>query len=50
VTPADLPLTTTVVIDVPTATTGQCAAQTFTGPKPIPGCAFNKKSTALRCK
>jgi YVTN family beta-propeller protein len=50
VTPADLPLTATVVIDVPMATTGQCAAETFTGPKPIPACAFNKKQTALRCK
>jgi hypothetical protein len=49
-TPADLPLTATLVIDVPTATGGQCAAQTFTGPKPVPVCAFNKKSTALRCK
>jgi hypothetical protein len=49
-TPADLPITMTVVIDVPNATTGQCAAQTFTGPKPVPACAFNKKGTTLRCK
>jgi hypothetical protein len=50
VTPADLPLSATVVIDVPTATGGQCAAETFTGPKPAPVCAFNKKGTTVRCK
>jgi hypothetical protein len=50
VTPADLPLTATVIIEVPMATAGQCAAQTFTGPLPTPLCAFNKKSTAVRCK
>ncbi len=50
VTPADLPLTATVVIDVPMATAGQCAEQKFTGPLPTPLCAFNKKGTAVRCK
>jgi hypothetical protein len=50
VAPTDLPLTATIVFDVPTADGGQCAAQTFTGPVPVPVCAFNKKSTALRCK
>jgi hypothetical protein len=48
--PADLPLTATVVIDAPLATTGQCTARSFTGPKPVPVCAFNKKATAVRCK
>ena len=50
VAPASLPLTATLVVDSPTAMTGQCAAQTFTGPAPTPLCAFNKKGTALRCK
>jgi YVTN family beta-propeller protein len=50
VSPSALPLTATLVIDSPTATTGQCAAQSFTGPAPTPLCAFNKKGTALRCK
>ena len=49
-TPIDLPVTATVVIDVPTATTGQCAAQTYTGPAPTPTCTFNKKLTAMKCK
>jgi protocatechuate 3,4-dioxygenase beta subunit len=50
VAPTDLPVTATVVIDAPTATTGQCAAQTYTGPAPTPTCTFNKKLTSMKCK
>ena len=48
-TSTDLPLTATVIIEVPMATAGQCAEQKFTGPLPTPLCAFNKKGTAVRC-
>ena len=48
--PASLPLTVTVVVDAPLATTGQCGEIAFTGPAPTPACKLNGTATRLVCK
>jgi YVTN family beta-propeller protein len=48
--PGALPLTATLVVDVPVATTGQCGDARFPGPSPAPQCAFNTRGSTLRCK
>lgn len=50
VAPAALPLTATLVLDPPLATTGQCGERSFPGPKPTPVCVLNAAATTLRCK
>ena len=47
---ATLPLRTTVVIDTPFATTGQCADGDFPGPPPIASCATAGKGSTIVCK
>jgi cysteine-rich repeat protein len=48
-TPADLPLGATVVLDPPSATTGECGEVTFTGPAPAPACSFGSSGKTLKC-
>ncbi|TMB54624.1 MAG: hypothetical protein E6J60_08185 [Deltaproteobacteria bacterium] len=50
VSPAEMPLKGTLVIDSPIAQTGQCGELLFTGVAPAPHCAFNAKHSAMRCK
>jgi len=50
VSPAEMPLKGTLVIDSPVARTGQCGELLFTGSAPAPHCAFNTKHGTLRCK
>ena len=50
VTPGSLPASAIVVFDVPSAQTGQCANESWPGPKPAPSCAFNPKGSTLICK
>ena len=50
VTPGQIPLKGTMVIDSPTAETGQCGEATFPGPKQIPYCRFNGSGSTLLCK
>ena len=50
VTPASLPLRATLVIDVPTATTGQCGEATFPGPAPAPYCGLRANGNAALCR
>jgi hypothetical protein len=50
VAPTSLPLTATIVVDVPMAVSGQCAEEPFTGPAPAPSCALNAKGTTLHCR
>jgi len=50
VSPAEMPLKGTLVIDSPVARAGQCGELLFTGLAPAPHCAFNTKHGTLRCK
>ena len=50
ITPASLPLTATVIVDPPLATTGQCGEAHFPGPAPAPRCVLTKTGKSLRCK
>lgn len=46
-----LPLTAIVVLDAPTAATGECGEVTFgPGPAPTPACSFNRSGSTLSCK
>jgi hypothetical protein len=49
VTPATVPFRATVVVDAPTAETGQCGEVQFPG-LPEPSCAFNVSGSKLTCK
>ena len=48
--PVSLPLAATMVLDPPTAETGQCGEVGFAGPAPLPVCTFNRTGTTLSCK
>lgn len=48
--PLALPLEATVVLDPPTAETGECGAATFPGPAPAPACAYNATGSTLSCR
>jgi len=48
--PADMPLKGTMIIDSPLATTGQCGEALFPGPAPAPHCVFNPSGSTLRCR
>ena len=48
--PADMPVRGTMVIDSPLAMTGQCGEALFAGPAPAPHCAYNRSGSTLRCK
>ena len=50
VTPASLPLRATLVVDVPTATTGQCGEATFPGPAPAPHCGVKGSGNTAVCR
>jgi hypothetical protein len=50
VSPSQIPLKGTMVIDSPTAETGQCGEATFPGPSPIPYCRFNGSGSTVVCK
>jgi hypothetical protein len=43
-----LPVSATVIIDAPQATTGQCADAIFPGPRPAPSCTL--VGTTLKCR
>lgn len=45
-----IPVSATVVLDSPRATTGQCGRATFPGPPPAPSCRFNATGSALTCR
>ena len=50
-TQADLPVTATLVLDVPTAVGGQCVEERFTAPPPgRPSCALASSGATLKCK
>jgi uncharacterized delta-60 repeat protein len=44
------PLAATVVLDAPTAATGECGEIAFPGPPPARSCALNKSGSTLTCK
>ena len=44
------PLAATVVLDAPTAATGECGEIGFPGPAPAPSCALNRSGSTLSCK
>ncbi len=46
----DLPLSATVVLDPPTAASGQCGTATFPGPEPAPSCALKNGGANVICK
>ena len=50
VSPSDVPLRATMVIDAPIASTGQCGEALFPGPPPAPSCAFARLAGTLVCK
>jgi hypothetical protein len=50
VSPAELPVKGTLVIDSPIARTGQCGEMLFPGPAPAPRCAMNVTGSILRCR
>jgi hypothetical protein len=50
VSPAEMPLKGTLVIDAPIARTGQCGELLFSGLGPTPHCAFNASRSTLRCE
>jgi hypothetical protein len=50
VTTTDIPLAVVLVLDPPTARSGQCGEALFPGPRPAPSCAFNSAATALKCR
>ena len=45
-----IPVSATVVLDAPRATTGQCGRATFPGPPPAPSCRFNATGSTLTCR
>ena len=47
---ANLPLTGLMVLDPPTAETGQCGELGFPGPAPSPACVFDPVAGKLKCK
>ncbi len=47
---ANLPLTGTLVIDAPLATTGQCGEALFPGPAPFPRCTLTAGGNTVKCK
>src|SRR5438094_2331660 len=47
---ADFPLAVEVILDPPTAETGECGDVRYVGPPPAPACAFNGSGTTLTCK
>jgi len=47
---ANLPLASLMVLDPPTAETGQCGALGFPGPVPSPACVFDPVTGKLKCK
>jgi hypothetical protein len=44
------PLAATIVLDAPTAATGECGEVDFSGPSPAPACAMNRRGSTLGCK
>ena len=48
--PANLPAHVTVVLDTPTADTGQCREWLFPGPVPAPSCSANANGSAIKCR
>ena len=44
-----LPLSATVILDAPIATTGLCGQATFPGPKPLPACSLNRSGATVTC-
>lgn len=44
------PLAATVVLDAPTAATGECGEIEFAGPAPAPACTLNRSGSTLSCK
>jgi uncharacterized delta-60 repeat protein len=44
------PLSAIVVLDAPTAATGECGEIAFPGPAPAPSCALNRSGSTLSCK
>ena len=44
------PLAATVVLDAPTAATGECGEIAFPGPAPLPACTLNRSGSTLSCK
>jgi hypothetical protein len=50
-TPADVPVTATLVLDVPTAVGGQCVEARFTAAPPAsPSCVLASSGATLKCK
>jgi hypothetical protein len=47
---ANLPLASLMVLDPPTAETGQCGEIGFPGPAPSPACVFDPVAGKLKCK
>ena len=47
---ASLPLSTTFVFDLPSASTGQCGDATFPGPAPAPHCVLRPSGAAVVCQ
>jgi hypothetical protein len=45
-----IPVTGTIVIDSPIASSGQCGEAKFPGPSPAPACRFNSVHSTLRCR
>ena len=50
VTPASLPLQISLVVDSPTATTGQCGETVFPPAPPFPGCVLKGGGDRLACR
>jgi len=51
VTSTDLPVTATLVLDVPTAVGGQCVEERFTATPPAsPSCLLASSGATLKCK
>lgn len=48
--PVELPLGATIVLDAPTAATGECGETGFLLPPAKPACAFNGNGSTLNCK
>ncbi|HEV7733729.1 MAG TPA: metallophosphoesterase [Candidatus Binatia bacterium] len=48
--PTALPITATVIVDTPQATTGQCADAIFPGPKPAPTCTIDASGNTVKCR
>lgn len=47
---SNIPVVATIVLDPPTATTGQCGQATFPGPRPLPSCTLSRSGDTLNCK